>query len=88
MRGTCTGQPARVEDGGLRRINAERPFGDVIRSAPTRPAERTIAPHPSLKPQGFMRQIVRAALPLGEGIVLDPFHGRGFDCRCRVRSGL
>ena len=63
--------------GGLRRISAERPFGDVIRSAPTRPAERDIAPHPSLKPQSFMRQIVRAALPLGEGIVLDPFMGGG-----------
>ena len=59
--------------GGLRRISVERPFGDVIRSAPTRPVERDIAPHPSLKPQSFMRQIVRAALPLGEGIVLDPF---------------
>ncbi len=63
--------------GGLRRISAERPFGDVIRSAPTRPTERAIAPHPSLKPQHFMRQIVRAALPLGEGIVLDPFMGGG-----------
>ena len=63
--------------GGLKRISAERPFGDVIRSAPTRPAERDIAPHPSLKPQSFMRQVVRAALPLGEGIVLDPFMGGG-----------
>ena len=63
--------------GGLRRISAERPFGDVIRSAPTRPAERDIAPHPSLKPQSFIRQIVRAALPLSEGIVLDPFMGGG-----------
>ena len=61
----------------LRRISAERPFGDVIRSAPTRSAERAIAPHPSLKPQSFMRQIVRAALPLGEGVVLDPFMGGG-----------
>jgi site-specific DNA-methyltransferase (adenine-specific) len=63
--------------GGLRRISAAEPFGDVIRSAPTRPQERRIAPHPSLKPQAFMRQLVRAALPLGEGIVLDPFMGAG-----------
>ena len=63
--------------GGLRRISREQPFFDVIRSAPTRPNERQIAPHPSLKPQGFMRRIVRAALPLGEGIVLDPFMGGG-----------
>jgi DNA modification methylase len=63
--------------GGLRRISATEPFGDVIRSGPTRGEERRIAPHPSLKPQAFMRQLVRAALPLGEGIVLDPFMGAG-----------
>lgn len=63
--------------GGLRRISEEQPFCDVIRSSPTRNTERDIAPHPSLKPQAFMRQIVRAALPLGEGIVLDPFMGGG-----------
>jgi DNA modification methylase len=63
--------------GGLRRVSKSDPFLDVIRSAPTRPDERKLAPHPSLKPQAFMRQIVRAALPLGEGIVLDPFMGAG-----------
>jgi site-specific DNA-methyltransferase (adenine-specific) len=63
--------------GGLRRISATEPFVDVIRSAPTRPEERELAPHPSLKPQAFMRQIVRASLPLGRGIVLDPFMGGG-----------
>jgi DNA modification methylase len=63
--------------GGFRRPDSDRPFGDVIRSSPTRPGERRIAPHPSLKPQEFLRQIVRAALPLGEGIVLDPFAGAG-----------
>lgn len=63
--------------GGLRRISAAQPFGDVIRSAPTRKRERELAPHPSLKPQAFLRQVVRAILPLGEGIVLDPFAGSG-----------
>jgi hypothetical protein len=63
--------------GGLRRPSAELPFADVIRSAPTRPEERRLAPHPSLKPQAFMRQIVRAALPLGQGTILDPFLGGG-----------
>ena len=63
--------------GGLRRISADEPFADVIRSVPTRPEERQIAPHPSLKPQAFMRQIVRSALPLGEGVILDPFMGAG-----------
>ncbi len=63
--------------GALRRISRHQPFGDVIASHPTRPAERALAPHPSLKPQSFMRQIVRAVLPFGEGIVLDPFAGAG-----------
>ena len=63
--------------GGLRRISAEQPFGDVIKSSPTRGVEREIAPHPSLKPQAFMRQLVRASLPLGEGVILDPFMGGG-----------
>ncbi len=63
--------------GGLRRLSRDRPFGDVIRSHPTRAAERALAPHPSLKPQAFLRQLVRASLPLGSGTVLDPFAGSG-----------
>jgi len=63
--------------GALRRSSAERPFTDVIRSAPTSKKERGLVDHPSLKPQAFVRQIVRAALPLAEGIVLDPFAGGG-----------
>ncbi|MGH7624687.1 MAG: DNA-methyltransferase [Gemmatimonadaceae bacterium] len=63
--------------GGFRRPSAAKPFGDVIASSPTHKAERTVAPHPSLKPQGFLRQLVRGVLPLGKGIVLDPFAGSG-----------
>ena len=63
--------------GGFRRPQLDKPFGDVIRSAPTRSAERGLAPHPSLKPQAFLRQLVRAVLPLGEGLILDPFAGAG-----------
>ncbi|WP_181184060.1 DNA-methyltransferase [Prosthecodimorpha hirschii] len=63
--------------GGFRRPSPDRPFGDVIRSHPTPAAEKRIAPHPSLKPQAFMRQIARAVLPLGRGTVLDPFMGAG-----------
>jgi site-specific DNA-methyltransferase (adenine-specific) len=63
--------------GGFRRISNEKPFGDVIASSPTRKREREIAPHESLKPQAFLRQIVRAALPLGKGVILDPFAGSG-----------
>lgn len=63
--------------GGFRRPSEDRPFGDVIRSSPTRAVERKIAPHPSLKPQEFLRQLVRGVLPLGEGVVLDTFSGGG-----------
>jgi site-specific DNA-methyltransferase (adenine-specific) len=63
--------------GGLRRISDSQPFGDVIKSRPTHSSERAIANHPSLKPQEFLRQLVRAILPLGEGVVLDPFAGSG-----------
>jgi DNA modification methylase len=63
--------------GGLRRPAPDKPFGDVIPSSPTRKNERSLAPHPSLKPQAFLRQVVRALLPLGQGTVLDPFAGAG-----------
>ena len=63
--------------GGFRRPGEDKPFGDVIPSLPTRAAERELAPHPSLKPQSFLRQLVRAVLPLGRGIILDPFAGSG-----------
>jgi DNA modification methylase len=63
--------------GGLRRLSESRPFGDVIRSAPTHKRERSLAPHPSLKPQAFLREVVRSSLPLGRGVVLDPFAGSG-----------
>ena len=67
----------RWKTGGFRRPSKDQPFGDVITSAPTRKQERSLAPHPSLKPQAFMRKIVRAALPLGEGTILDSFAGAG-----------
>jgi len=63
--------------GGLRRISDSQPFGDVIRSHPTRTAEKKLAGHPSLKPQSFLRRVVYAMLPLGEGTILDPFAGSG-----------
>lgn len=67
----------RWKTGGFRRPSAERPFGDVIESGVARGEERRVAPHPSLKPQAFLRQVVRGVLPLGEGVVLDPFAGSG-----------
>ena len=77
----------RWKTGGLRRASLERPFQDVIRSAPARREERAIAPHPSLKPQAFMRQIVRASLPLGLGVVIDPFMGGGSTIAAAIAVG-
>ena len=65
------------ETGGLRRVSIDQPFADVIMSERTSQKERLLADHPSLKPQSFLRQVVRAALPLGKGVVLDPFMGSG-----------
>ena len=77
IRGRVQDNLRQWKTGGFRRPSAEKPFGDVIRSSPTPKAERNIAPHPSLKPQAFMREIVRGSLPMGHGIVLDPFMGGG-----------
>lgn len=63
--------------GALRRPAGDAPFTDVIASGRTPRDEKKIAPHPSLKPQAFLRQLVHAALPLGTGTVLDPFAGSG-----------
>jgi DNA modification methylase len=77
LEGTAAENLRKWGTGGLRRISATEPFKDVIVCSPTRGPERHLAPHPSLKPQRFMRQVVRAVLPLGLGIVYDPFAGSG-----------
>jgi DNA modification methylase len=61
--------------GGLRRISPATPFLDLVDSGTTPESERRFAPHPSVKPQAFLRQMVEALLPTGEGIILDPFAG-------------
>lgn len=63
--------------GGLRRTPAGLPFCDIVPSERTPRRERLIANHPSLKPQSLLRQLVHAALPIGEGVVVDPFMGSG-----------
>ena len=63
--------------GALRRETINSPFCDLIESTKTPQIERNIAPHPSIKPQKFMRKIVYAALPNRKGIILDPFAGSG-----------
>ena len=67
----------RYQTGGLRRRPDGKPFDDVILSERTPQREKRIANHPSLKPQSFLRQVVYASLPLGQGIVLDTFMGSG-----------
>ena len=63
--------------GGLRRTSVSEPFKDMVYSSPARGRERAAASHPSLKPQAFLRPLVHASLPLGKGVVLDPFAGSG-----------
>jgi len=76
------------QTGGLRRISDDKPFSDVIPSGRTPSLEKSIANHPSLKPQSFLRQIVYAALPLGEGIIVDPFMGSGSTVAAAEAVGL
>jgi site-specific DNA-methyltransferase (adenine-specific) len=65
------------QTGGIRRTVEHRPLDDVIHSERTPKSERAIANHPSLKPQSFLRKLVHSCLPLGEGILVDPFMGSG-----------
>lgn len=67
----------RWRTGGLRRLHADKPLPDAIASSRTPDREEAISDHPCLKPQHFMRIMVRALLPLGEGSILDPFMGSG-----------
>lgn len=77
VEGTVAANLRKWGTGGLRRVSQDEPFKDVISCSPTRGREKEIAPHPSLKPQRFLRQLVRASLPLGVGIIYDPFAGSG-----------
>jgi site-specific DNA-methyltransferase (adenine-specific) len=58
-------------------LTKDKPFPEVIFSGKTPKREQTISSHPCLKPQHFMRILTRALLPLGKGIILDPFMGSG-----------
>lgn len=63
--------------GGLRRLPEGLPFSDVLEIGRTPKAEREIAQHPSLKPQALLRELVWTILPLGKGLICDPFMGSG-----------
>jgi site-specific DNA-methyltransferase (adenine-specific) len=67
----------RFGTGGFRRLPEGLPFSDILDIGRTPKAEREIAPHPSLKPQALLRELVWSILPLGEGVVCDPFMGSG-----------
>ena len=86
--GTVKENLRRWKAGGLRRISDAEPFRDLIPSSVASNGERQIAPHPSLKPQHFLRQLVRASLPLGEGTILDPFMGAGSTIAAAAVCGL
>ena len=76
------------ETGGLRRYTEDLPFEDVIVSERTPQRERAIAGHPSIKPQSFLRRIAYASLPLGVGVVADPFMGSGSTIAAAEAIGL
>ena len=76
------------QTGGLRRLPAGNPFEDIILSERTPRAERNIAGHPSLKPQSLLRLLAYVALPLGEGVIVDPFAGSGSTVAAAAAVGL
>lgn len=86
--GRVTHNLKRFGTGALRRPSENVPFADIVAVPPARPKEKAIAHHPSLKPQALMRRLVHASLPLGQGIVLDPFMGAGSTIAAAVFHGL
>jgi len=78
----------RWSTGALKRPHRDVPFPDLILSNTVRGFEREVANHPSVKPQAFMRQIVAATLPLGRGVVLDPFMGSGATIAAATALGI
>ncbi len=76
------------QTGGLRRTPSQKPLADVLLSERTPQRERAIADHPSLKPQSFLRQLAHASLPLGVGVIVDPFMGSGSTVAAAEAVGL
>ncbi|HEV2494211.1 MAG TPA: DNA methyltransferase [Terriglobia bacterium] len=86
--GRVTENLKRFGTGALRRPSQNTPLPDLLEIPPARPRERAMAKHPSLKPQALMRWLVRASLPLGKGVVLDPFMGAGSTIAAAMHIGL
>jgi site-specific DNA-methyltransferase (adenine-specific) len=76
------------QTGGLRRLPEGLPFSDLIESGRTSAEERKLVNHPSLKPQALLRELVYTVLPLGEGVVLDPFMGSGSTIAAAEARGI
>ena len=88
QRRRCDEPPRVGERAACAESRANRRLGDVIKGGPATRAERRAAPHPSLDRRAFPRKVVRAVLPLGEGVVLDPsqdqvYPGRRRSCGLR-----
>jgi site-specific DNA-methyltransferase (adenine-specific) len=77
----------KYQTGGLRRTVDDKPFIDVINSGKTGKNEREICNHPSIKPQFLMRKLVYSVLPLGKGIIVDPFMGSGSTLAAALHYG-
>jgi site-specific DNA-methyltransferase (adenine-specific) len=73
--------------GGLRRLAKDKPLPEVIPSGRTPELETAVSAHPCLKPQHFLRILARALLPLGEGVILDPFLGSGASVAAAIAVG-
>jgi site-specific DNA-methyltransferase (adenine-specific) len=86
--GRVTENLKRFGTGALRRPSEGTPVFDLVQVPPAPWQERAVANHPSLKPQALMRQLVRASLPLGKGVVLDPFMGAGSTIAAASHLGL
>ena len=65
------------QTGGLRRYAHDLPFEDVIVSERTPQRERRIARASQHQAAILLRCLVYVSLPLGEGMIADPFMGSG-----------
>lgn len=76
------------QTGALRNQIDGTQFRDVIKSERTPRREKAIANHPSLKPQSLLRQLVYSILPLGTGVIAEPFMGSGSTVAAAEAMGL
>ncbi len=78
----------RFQTGGLRRQRDGKQFSDVVQSERTPQDEKEMSLHPSHKPLSLLVQLTYAALPLGTGVIADPFMGSGSTIAAAELNGL